>query len=574
MRRATKKDIVMNKTILSTTGTPLNQQDSSSCGGYIALGMVGNKFAVFSLLNKQVQFLSPSDLKEMNLKALFGALWCELHYNEFDAKKEEVVFNHKRLATDILSACQAAGPYSETAERRVGVWKMSDGQLVVNGRQLWRADGTVLEHGIHEGRVYPVSGDVGFDLSTPMATREDVNRVLAAFNSPQWIHPMAGEIVLGFFGMSLVSTALRRRPHVLMTGPAACGKSTVLEYVRWLLGSLAYGCTGPQTMAAFYQSLAGTSKVVVNDEFEADPGKKGCKDTFEVARMSYSLQEGDEGIVRGTVTGKSKSYRFYSPFIAAGISPGKMEPADLTRWVILEAKGKPQGEKLTEAQAREFGPRLARLFISRWNVFQASEDVVRHCILSLGGDGRMADTVGTLLASYWAFVSESPATEEDAKFLVSMLGIEERIAVHQVSDELQCLEALTSRVLPFKVVDGAALVTRHLSIAQAIEMVCKDPTGQPELVMRLAQMGLRVAFAKGKWSLYVVNSPMHQELRKLFAGTKWATGGWSVVLRRLPGGEESTQRIGAGLGAAKVTVVDVPEHLLLAGNEDDMLLAA
>ena len=569
-----KKDIVMNKTILSTTGTPLNQQDSSSCGGYIALGMVGNKFAVFSLPNKQVQFLSPSDLKEMNLKALFGALWCELHYNEFDAKKEEVVFNHKRLATDILSACQAAGPYSETAERRVGVWKMSDGQLVVNGRQLWRADGSVLEHGIHEGRVYPVSGDVGFDLSTPMATREDVNQVLAAFNSPQWIHPMAGEIVLGFFGMSLVSTALRRRPHVLMTGPAACGKSTVLEYVRWLLGSLAYGCTGPQTMAAFYQSLAGTSKVVVNDEFEADPGKKGCKDTFEVARMSYSLQEGDEGIVRGTVTGKSKSYRFYSPFIAAGISPGKMEPAGLTRWVILETKGKPQGDKLTEAQAREFGPRLARLFISRWNVFQASEDVVRHCILSLGGDGRMADTVGTLLASYWAFVSESPATEEDAKFLVSMLGIEERIAVHQVSDELQCLEALTSRVLPFKVVDGAALVTRHLSIAQAIEMVCKDPTGQPELVMRLAQMGLRVALAKGKWSLYVVNSPMHQELRKLFAGTKWATGGWSLVLRRLPGGEESTQRIGAGLGAAKVTVVDVPEHLLLAGNEDDMLLAA
>lgn len=574
MTWAMKKDIVMNKTILSTTGTPLNQQDSSSCGGYIALGMVGNKFAVFSLPNKQVQFLSPSDLKEMNLKALFGALWCELHYNEFDAKKEEVVFNHKRLATDILSACQAAGPYSETAERRVGVWKMSDGQLVVNGRQLWRADGSVLEHGIHEGRVYPVSGDVGFDLSTPMATREDVNQVLAAFNSPQWIHPMAGEIVLGFFGMSLVSTALRRRPHVLMTGPAACGKSTVLEYVRWLLGSLAYGCTGPQTMAAFYQSLAGTSKVVVNDEFEADPGKKGCKDTFEVARMSYSLQEGDEGIVRGTVTGKSKSYRFYSPFIAAGISPGKMEPADLTRWVILEAKGKPQGDKLTEAQAREFGPRLARLFISRWNVFQASEDVVRHCILSLGGDGRMADTVGTLLASYWAFVSESPATEEDAKFLVSMLGIEERIAVHQVSDELQCLEALTSRVLPFKVVDGAALVTRHLSIAQAIEMVCKDPTGQPELVMRLAQMGLRVALAKGKWSLYVVNSPMHQELRKLFAGTKWATGGWSLVLRRLPGGEESTQRIGAGLGAAKVTVVDVPEHLLLAGNEDDMLLAA
>lgn len=564
----------MNTTILSINGTPMNQQNGSPIGGYVALGMVGTKFAVFSLLNKQVHFLSPSDLKEMNLKALFGAQWCEMHYREFDVKKEEFVFNHKQLATDVLSDCQAAGPYSETLERRVGVWKMNDGQLAVNGHQLWQADGTVLEHGIHEGRVYPVSGDVGFDLSTPMATAEDVKKVLAAFNSPQWIHPMAGEIVLGFLGMSLVSTALRRRPHVLMTGPAACGKSTVLEYVRWLLGPLAFGCTGPQTMAAFYQSLAGTSKVVVNDEFEADPSRKACKDTFEVARMSYSLQEGDEGIVRGTPTGKSKSYRFYSPFIAAGISPGKMEPADLTRWVILEAKGKPQGEKLTEAEAREIGPKLARLFISRWNVFQASEATVRNRILASGGDGRMADTVGTLLASYWAFVSDTPATEEDAKFLVSMLGIEERIAVHQVSDELQCLEALTSRVLPFKVLYGSALVTRHLSIGQAIEMVCKDPTGQTDIVMRMAQLGLRVTLVMDKWKLYVVNSPMHFELRKLFSGTKWATGGWSVVLRRLPGGEESTQRIGAGLGAAKVTVIDVPEHLLSPAIEDDMLLAA
>lgn len=564
----------MNTNIVSIDGTPLNNGSEAPIGGFKALGMAGNSFAVFSLLNKKVHYLRPSDLKAMNLKALFGAAWCDKHYTDYDAKKEKFVFEHKRLANDILSACQAVGPCSESLERRVGVWKMNDGQLVVNSRRLWRSDGVVLEHGIHEDWVYPVFGDAGFDLSTPEATESEVNQVLAAFNAPQWIHPMAGELILGFFGVGIVSTALRRRPHVLMTGPAGCGKSTVLEIIRWLLGNLAYGCTGPQTMAAYYQSLGSTSKVVVNDEFEADPTRKACKDTFEVARMSYSLQEGDEGIVRGTVTGKAKSYRFYSPFIAAGISPGKLEPADLTRWVILEAKGKPEGPKMSEQQAREIGPKLARLFISRWNVFQASEDVVRQRILESGGDGRMADTVGTLLASYWAFVSSKPATEEDAEFLVSMLGIKERIEVHQVSDEQQCLEALTSRVSQFKVIDGPALVTRSLSIAQAIEMVCKDPTGQPEVVTRLAQLGLRVAFTKGKWSLYVVNSPMHVELRKLFAGTKWATGGWSLVLRRLPGGEESTQRIGAGFGATKVTVIDVPGHLLPGDELNDMPLAA
>lgn len=564
----------MTNTILSINGTPFTHNTDAPHGGYLALGVSGNKLAVFSHMDKQVHLLKPSGLKAMNLMALFGAKWCDKYYTEFDAKKGTPVFEHARLAVDIITDCQAAGPYTETVQRRVGVWKTANGQLVVNSSELWMADGTVLEHGIHEGKVYPACGDIGFGPTTAEATSEDVNQILAAFNAQQWLNPMAGELILGFVGIAVVSTALRRRPHVLITGPAGCGKSTILEAVHGLLGNLAYACTGPQSFAGYYQSLGGTSKAVINDEFEGSSGRRNPSDALEVARMSYSLQEGDEGIVRGTVSGQAKSYRFFSPFIAAAVSPGMMQPADLTRWVNLETKGKAEGPRLSEAQAREIGPKLARLFINRWSVFQASEEVVRQCILNSGGDGRMADTVGTLLASYWTFVSDKPATASDAEFLVGMLGIKERISVHQVSDELQCLEALSSKVASFKVMDGNAVVSRHLSVAQAIELVCKDPRGQQAVAMSLAQMGLRVVFRNGKWSLYVASSHTHQELRKLFAGTKWATGGWSLVLRRLPGGEESTQRIGAGLGASKVTVIDVPEHLLPAMNDDCMKLAA
>jgi hypothetical protein len=535
-------------------------QEAAIDGGFQALGISDGKLAVLSKLDNRVHLLRPSDLTELTLKALFGVGWCLAHYEEVDEKKSTLVFNHRALATDIVVQCQEAGPYVDALQRRLGVWRLDDGGLVINGRELWRPDGTVLPHGLHGGRVYPASGDVAFNRDTPEASDAEVKHVLAAFNSPQWCQPFAGELILGFLGVGVVSAALRRRPHVLMTGPAACGKSTILEYVRWLMGNLVYACTGPQTLASYYQSLGGTSKLVANDEFEADPSRKACKDLFEIARMSYSLQEGDEGIVRGTVTGKARSFSFFSPFIAAGISPGKMEPADLTRWVVLEAKGKPTGARMSEAEARQLGPKLARLFVNRWGAFQVTEETVRQCILSSGGDSRMADTVGTLLASYWTFTSATPASSEEAAQLVAMKSVAQRIEVHQVSDESECLAALLTKVAPFKVLQDGAVSTRHLSIAEAIEAVCHDPTGQPEVVARLAQLGLRVTHVRGRWSLYVTNS--HQELRRLFAGTKWSTGGWALVLRRLPGGIESTQRIGAGSGAVKVTAFDVPEHLL------------
>lgn len=568
------KDIYMNK-IISTNGTPLTTEANGPLGGYVALGTLGSKSVVLSLLNKSVIKFSPSEMKEMKLKADLGATWCDANYLEFDEKKEQYVFNHKRLATDIICSCQAKGAYVEAYERKTGVWLLKDGQLAINGRELWRPDGSVMEHGIHNDRVYPAGADVGFDRHTEEASDDEVKQILEAFGALNWRQNLAPEMILGWVGISLISTAVRRRPHVMITGAAGIGKSTILENSKWLLGKLAFPCTGPQTMAGYYQKLGGTSLATILDEFEANPSKDKCKDTFEIARMSYSLQEGDEGIVRGTTTGASKSYRFFTPFMAGGISPGKMEPADLQRWVVLEATSrKADATLMTEEEVRAIGPRLARRFINRWSVYQATESVVRKCIIEAGGDGRMADTVGTLLASYWTFVSNQPATVDDAKVLVEMLDIKARIELHSVSDERRCLDALMSKVLPFKLMEGISMVTRNLSIAEAVQRVCEDPTNNPEVVARLAQLGLRVVFAKGYWHIYIVNSAEHQELRKLFSGTKWAMGGWAMVLRRLPGGEESTQRVGVGFGAAKVTAFHVPQDLLSANDGDSMQMAA
>ncbi len=567
--------------IFNTDGSAYHAEDadeSTGDGGFEPLGTNGSRVVIFSLLHKRVFNLAASELKEMHLKAMLGADWCSDNYDEYHDKKEEIIFNHRKLATHIIAACQAKGPYSTSRERRTGIWKMDDGQLIINSKALWRPDGRILKHGIIEDYVYPVSRDIGFGLATEPATKIDIERVLTSFRSLQWSSPMSGEMLLGWVGVSILASAVKRRPHVLLTGPAGCGKSTMLEQVRWLLGDMMASCTGGQTLMGLNQLVQEQpSRAIGIDEFEADSRSDKCRQTMEAARSSYSLQEGDEGIVRGTAGGNAKCYRLASPFIAAGISVGKMEPADRSRWVVLESKKLEAGgrglEKLmTEDEASTLGKRLCRLFVDRWNVFQQTTKTVRQVIVTSGGDGRMSDTAGTLLAAYWAFISDKPATPADAAKLVTEMGLEARIAIHDVSDEKECLEALMTRVQPFRIQSGLYILNRNLAIGEAVQLVASDPTGQFEVTNRLAQMGIRVAFTKGKWFMYVINSPMHTELRKLFSGTKWAQGGWGMLLRRLPGGLESTQRVGAQ-GVQKVTIFDLPVSLRPA-NDDEMVLAA
>jgi energy-coupling factor transporter ATP-binding protein EcfA2 len=381
-------------------------------------------------------------------------------------------------------------------------------------------------------------------------------------------------MLLGWLGVAYTTHAMSRRPHILVTGGAGVGKSTLLRTISGLLGQLGFAATTAPTMAALCHRLGGTLQATVIDEFEADPKKPNCGSVFDVARSSYSLQPGDEGVVRGSVTGKAKSYSVYSPFIAGGISPGKIGPADVTRWVVLEATGrKADAESMMDEEARTLGPRLARRFVQQWSVFQQAEAMVRECILTRGGTARLHETVGTLLASYLAFTCSKSVTADQVNALVDKIGVKERAAANEVSDEQLCLQALMSRVLPFKFMSGDYMLTKGLSISEAVQKVCEDPTACGEITGRLAQLGLRVALTRGVWQLYVVNSHEHAELRKLFAGTKWSGGGWSIVLRRLPGGKETTQRLGSGFGAAKMTVFDVPKDILPAIEEVELMAA-
>lgn len=547
-------------------------------GGFEPLGIDGTKAAIFSLQHKAVFKLKPTEMNELTLKMILGVQWYNwfiLNLQDQAARNQDggradkaKKTGHADVASYIINACQAEGPYVATQERKTGVWLGENGQLVINSDELWQSDGTVLPHGIHGDFVYPVAKPIGFGLQTPMATTDEVEQLLDSMRTFNWQTPMAAEALLGWVGLATVSAAVRRRPHILIAGPAGCGKSTLLELVTWLQGNNIASCTGSPTLMGLNQLVQDRpSRAVAIDEFEADGQSSRCKQAFEAARAAYSLQEGDAGIVRGTPGGEAKCYRMSSPFIAAGISPGRMDAADLSRWVVLEANKRSSDANgsnslITEAAATEMGPRLARLFVDRWSVFQGSLEPIRIAVQSRGGDSRLADTFGYLLAAYWAFTCNQAASAHDAETLVDGAGIAARVKSQTVLDEQECLNAMLTRVLAFEGQGGGRSTTRKLAIGEAIREVVADRRAAQPVVERLAQLGIRVALVKGHWMVFVANSGNHAELRRVFAGSKWAHGGWGMVLRRLPGGAESTQRIGTGQTPCKVTVFDMPIALL------------
>jgi len=455
-------------------------------------------------------------------------------------------------------------------QRNRGVWVQEDGSLMVNGRELWTPNGKKLEHGIIGDTVYTASDDIGFAFETPEATSAEVRTVMDMLGSYTFSNGLGAELLLGWFVSAALGPALHRRPHVLLTGPRGAGKTVIIDTLTQMLGPMAYACAGPQSMAGWYQALSQASYGVILDEFEYDSKRRHHIDTLEIARISYSLNEASKGITRGSATGTPVNYQFMASFLAAGINPGTLDPADASRWVELELLSrKPEATRIDEATARAIGPRIIRRVINRWNDFKVTEAVMHKAIVDAGGSDRMADTYGILLAAYWTAASDAPATEMDAEILCDSLNLDAQIENQSINDEDRCQEALLSRVTSFRFMDGDYVTSQSLSIGEAVKRVCEHPTGAFEIVERLAQLGLRVYRDKstGVWQLMVVNSPDHQELRKIFAQTKWSSG-WSTVLRRLPGGRESTQRIAAGFRAAKVTIFNLAAEFQPAANDD------
>ena len=130
---------------ISKTGASSFTTSSNTVGGYVPLGMEGDKCVIFSELHRSVFRLGAKDFDQMSLASKLGVDWLEENYAEYDPKSGRTTINVRRLAMEITRDCQKIGPFTNLRQRGAGVWLDADNQLIINGKSLWKAAGNVIQ---------------------------------------------------------------------------------------------------------------------------------------------------------------------------------------------------------------------------------------------------------------------------------------------------------------------------------------------------------------------------------------------------------------------------------------------
>ncbi|HET6499036.1 MAG TPA: hypothetical protein VFH17_08310 [Coriobacteriia bacterium] len=318
----------------------------------------------------------------------------------------------------VIAESTAAGAFRLEVLRGVGVWLDRERIVINDGRQIVLGDGTRIPYDAFEGEAYYASsGRVEFgDMSGDGNSDEDGKALGRLFMLQAFRAPVQAASALGWALIAPFGGLLSWRPNIWITGPKGVGKSSLLKYVREVVGPFAHTGAGMDTQAGIRRTLNRDARPVVLDEAEArnKREKENISGLLSLVRNSagdgsgYVTQARGDGVVQ---------YLIRSCFCVAAVNVAEADAAQASRWVICEM------QRSTAEGEREKIRRSAELYRAllghdsgrfRRRIFRALPRVLadiaylREGIASVVGDQRKGDVYAPLLAAAWAVQSSEP----------------------------------------------------------------------------------------------------------------------------------------------------------------------
>lgn len=469
-----------------------------------------------------------------NLLTLAPLEYWELHY-----PGEKSGVKTPWAADALITECHSAGLFDPRDIRGRGAWH-DDGRIILHRGSSLLVDGKETQLvDIRSRYFYQLERDLEIPYDAPLSCDDAKRGILAICNSLAWDNPQYASLLAGWLALAPICGVLDWRPHIWITGTRGSGKSYIQDHIVPMLGKTCIRVQGCSTEAGIRQLLQSDALAVSFDEAESDD-EKAAANINRVLELARQASSSDGGVIaKGSSSGQAQTFDIRSMFCVSSINVGIQRAADASRVTIMQL-GKPLVGPEGVAHFRELQAETAtwcrgqraRAFVARSvrmaSVIRQSAEVFINALTANRATKRNADQIGTLWAGWWSLTSDSPATEEDAKYLAMDYDIEAVTPDESTSDEMQFLEYLMSMVIQCetRAPDGKPVNSRR-AIRDIINRCIDGESGMDEALQRI---GLRCLDGNG--GLFIASS--NTELSKLLRGTQWSND-WNRFARRIEG---------------------------------------
>lgn len=395
---------------------------------------IGHLDGVFYFLDAvgQLRPLKASQMtRRPDLVALFGGsiIWLKNTFpktakvKEKDEAGDEVTkevtvdFNINRTAEFLQRECFSGGLYGDHIKiRRPGIWPAPDGMPVVHcgdrvlmGSKLERP-GTRIGNQIWAAAPSQPRPGTPCDRHTALFLQQQIGELFNFRISGSNI------IVMGMLACAYYGAAIPWRPAGFLTGPAGCGKSSLLKVLTSAI-PLKFS-TNDASKAGIEQMVDGRAIPMLIDEASDRIDQRMARALLDLV-LSATSGDGTQG-ARGGSDGVARKISVSGSIIMASIRPPDMEAQHFGRFTIVEMLAAGKGADHTAEHreladwATESGPGLWGRVLAGWERYRESRIILRAAVGKAGCQPREMDQMGSLLAGWWTLTEDHVPTEAEA----------------------------------------------------------------------------------------------------------------------------------------------------------------
>lgn len=464
--------------------------------------------------------------------------WCKTYFPSYDSsgKKKPGSWSEDALATWLMSECRKVGLFDHAAPVRwCGVWKTSKNRLIVHCGDVLIDGASKQEIPAGEcvdGVLYPSAPPIARPANVEAGT-EVGERLLEGYKAWNFRDPLAHELMVGFVGSAFLGGAPSWRSHILVRAEHGSGKTWLAEATAAALGSAAHPMHNNYTEAGLRQALSGEARTLVLDEAESTDRDSGVCKVIELLRHMSS--GAGSRAVRGSAIGKSQGFQVTGCAYLSAIIPPPLDPQDRSRITLIDLGRLKTGEEGSKSRekaetfmqwATKVSPELRARAIARWPLFQDCFSAYRNAFLDAQFTQRQADQFGTLLAGRDILLQDTaPDMDSAAAEVERFEHWLERLHEEEESGEgEQCLTHLYTSTI------DAWRGGERRAISEVILKAMNIEKGHQDRRL-LATIGMRLIDYKNPHQCWLCVANRHVELKRIFADTRWANGGWVAALR-------------------------------------------